>query len=111
VHRDPVFGPVVLFGLGGIFVEVLKDVTLRIAPFGVDEARRMIREVKGFPLLDGARGRPKADVEALAQTLSRLSLFAAARADDLETLDINPFIVLPAGKGGVAVDALIVARS
>jgi acyl-CoA synthetase (NDP forming) len=111
VHRDPVFGPVVLFGLGGIFVEVLKDITLRIAPFGVDEARRMIREVKGFPLLDGARGRPKADVEALAQTLSRLSLFAAARADDLETLDINPFIVLPEGKGGVAVDALLVARS
>jgi acetate---CoA ligase (ADP-forming) len=110
VQRDPVFGPVVMFGLGGIFVEVLKDVTLRIAPFGVEEARRMIREVKGFPLLDGARGRPKADVEALAQVLARLSVYAAARADDLETLDINPFLVLPAGKGGMAVDALIVAR-
>lgn len=111
VNRDPVFGPVVMFGLGGIFVEVLKDVTLRLAPFGVEEARRMIREVKGFPLLDGARGRPKADVEALAQTLSRLSAFAAAQPDAIETLDINPFIVLPEGQGGVAVDALIVPRT
>jgi succinyl-CoA synthetase beta subunit len=110
VNRDPVFGPVVMFGLGGIFVEILKDITLRIAPFGIEEARRMIREVQGFPLLDGARGRPKADVEALAQALARLSTFAAARADALETLDINPFIVLPEGKGGFAVDALIVPR-
>ncbi len=111
VSRDPVFGPIVMFGLGGIFVEVLKDFTLRLAPFSVEEARRMIREVKGFPLLDGARGRPKADVEALAQALSHLSVFAAARAEDLESLDINPFIVLPEGKGCVAVDALIVPRS
>jgi len=111
VHRDPVFGPVVVFGLGGIYVEVLNDIALRIAPFGVDEARRMVREIKAFPLLDGARGRPKADVEALAQTLSRLSLFAAAQADHLQSLDINPFIVLPEGQGGLAVDALIVSRS
>ena len=70
----------------------------------------MIQEVKGYPLLTGARGRPKADVSALAETLSRLSVFAAARADELETLDINHFLVLPEGKGGVAVDALIVPR-
>ncbi len=110
VSREPVFGPVVMFGLGGIFVEVLKDITLRIAPFGIEEAGRMIREVKGYPLLAGARGRPRADVAALAEALSRLSVFAAARADDLETLDINPFLVLPEGKGAVAVDALIVPR-
>ena len=111
VSRDPVFGAVVMFGLGGIFVEVLKDITVRIAPFGIEEARRMIQEVKGYPLLTGARGRPKADVAALAETLSRLSVFAAARVDELETLDINPFLVLPEGKGGVAVDALIVPRA
>ena len=111
VQRDPVFGPVVMFGLGGIFVEVLGDVALRVAPFGEDEAHAMIREVKGFPLLDGARGRPKADVDALAKALSRLSLFATANADTLETLDINPFVVLPEGKGALALDALIVTRT
>lgn len=110
VSRDPVFGPVVMFGLGGIFVEIMKDVTFRIAPFGVDVAREMIRAVKGFPLLDGARGRPKADVEALADALSRLSVYAAANADTLESIDVNPFLVRPAGKGAVAVDALIVPQ-
>ena len=108
VKRDPVFGPVVMFGLGGIFVEVMKDVALRIAPFGVEVARGMIRQILGFPLLDGARGKPKADVEALAQALSRLSLYAASQGDKLDSIDINPFIVRPAGKGAVAVDALVV---
>jgi acyl-CoA synthetase (NDP forming) len=105
VHRDPAFGPVVMFGLGGIFVEVLKDVTFRVAPFAVDEARRMIREIRGFPLLDGARGRPKLDIEALAECLSRLSVFAVINAERYRSIDINPLIVLP--KGVVAVDALI----
>jgi len=111
VTVDPAFGPVVVFGLGGIFVEVLKDVTMRVAPFGRDEARAMIREVKGFPLLDGARGKPKADVEALADALARLSVFAAANADAIESLDVNPLLVRPAGKGVVAVDALIVPKA
>ena len=77
VVRDPVFGPVVMFGLGGIFVEVLKDVTFRIAPFGVDEARRMIREVRGYPMLQGVRGAPPAD-EA-PRTKARLHLFCPRR--------------------------------
>ncbi|MBI1776140.1 MAG: acetate--CoA ligase family protein [Proteobacteria bacterium] len=108
VHRDAAFGPVVMFGLGGIFVEVLKDVSFRVAPFGIDQALAMIREVKGFPLLDGARGRPKMDLEALAAALSRLSVFAAANAERIESIDINPFIVLP--RGALAVDALIIPR-
>jgi len=108
VSRDPVFGPVVMFGLGGIFVEVLKDVTFRIAPFGLDAAREMIREVRGYPLLQGVRGQPPADVEALAEALSRLSVYAAANADTLESIDVNPFIVRPSGEGAVAVDALVV---
>jgi acyl-CoA synthetase (NDP forming) len=111
VNRDPVFGPVVLFGLGGIFVEVMKDVTFRLAPFSVEEAHVMIREVKGFPLLDGARGQAPADVDALARALAQLSVFAAAHEDELETLDLNPFLVLPKGEGAVAVDALIVPRA
>lgn len=110
VVRDPVFGPVVMFGLGGIFVEVLKDVTFRIAPFGIDEARRMIREVRGYPMLQGVRGAPPSDEDALAEALARLSAFAAANADVLETIDVNPFIVLPKGEGAVAVDALIAVR-
>ena len=110
VSVDPAFGPVVLFGLGGIFVEVLKDVTLRVAPFSPAEAAEMIREVKGFPLLDGARGKPKADIAALAEALSRLSVFAAANSDRIDSIDVNPILVRPAGQGVVAVDALFVPR-
>lgn len=106
VVRDPLFGPAVMFGLGGVFVEVLKDVTFRLAPFGVDEARRMIEEIKGRAMLDGVRGAPPSDIDALAEALSRLSVFAAANADRIESIDINPFIVLP--DGAIAVDALIV---
>ena len=78
IHRDPVFGPIAMFGLGGIFVEVMKDVVFRRCPFGDDVAEQMIRSIKGAPLLLGARGRTKADIKALAHMLSRLSAFAAA---------------------------------
>ncbi len=110
VQRDPVFGPVMMFGLGGVYVEVMGDVTLRLAPFGEAEALKMIRRVKGYPLLEGVRGRPPSDVQALARALSQLSIFAAAHGDALESLDVNPFIVLPEGQGALAVDALIVPR-
>lgn len=105
---DPVFGPAVMFGLGGVFVEVLKDVTFRLAPFGVDEAHRMIGEIQGRAMLDGVRGAPPSDINALAEALSKLSVFAAANADTIETIDVNPFIVL--ADGAIAVDALIVPK-
>jgi acyl-CoA synthetase (NDP forming) len=108
VNMDPTFGPVVMFGLGGIFVEVLKDVTFRLAPFGKDEAMRMIREIKAFHVLTGARGAAKADLDALAETLARVSVFAAANADKLASLDINPYLALETG--GVALDALILPK-
>ncbi|MEC8063074.1 MAG: acetate--CoA ligase family protein, partial [Pseudomonadota bacterium] len=108
VVRDPVFGPAVMFGLGGVFVEVLKDVTFRLAPFGVDEARRMIDEIQGRAMFDGARGAPSADLDALAETLARLSVFAAANAERIESVDLNPLIVR--ADGTLAVDALIVPR-
>lgn len=108
VSRDPVFGPMVLFGLGGVFVEVLKDASLRRAPFGRDEARRMIGELKGLPLLEGARGRPPADLEALADALAKLSAYAYAMREAVESIDLNPVLALP--EGCVAVDALIVPR-
>lgn len=110
VSRDPVFGPAVMFGLGGVHVEVLKDVTFRLAPFGRDEAMRMIDEIRGRALLSGVRGAPASDVDALADLLVRISEFAAAHADDIETVDLNPVIAWPKGEGAVALDALVVPR-
>lgn len=107
VLRDPVFGPVAMVGLGGIFIEVLKDVAFRRCPFDAAEAERMIRSLKGFPLLDGARGRPKADVAALARALSALSAFAVAAGPRLASVDVNPVLVLPEGQGCYAADAVV----
>lgn len=108
MNRDPQFGPVVMFGLGGIFVEILKDVSLRIAPLALDDALGMIREVRGYPLLAGARGRAKADIPALAQALVDVSRMALALGPRLGQLDINPLIVLPEGQGVRAADALVI---
>ncbi len=107
INRDPVFGPIAMFGLGGVFVEVMKDVVLRRCPFGVDVAVEMIQSIQGAPLLLGARGRPMADVEALAEMLSRLSVLAHQAGDGLRSIDLNPVIVLPKGQGAYAVDAVI----
>ena len=108
VVHDPVFGPVVMFGLGGVFVEVLKDVTFRAAPFDVAESHRMIREIRGYAVLEGVRGAPPSDVDALAETLSRLSRFAAMNADAVDSIDLNPVRVMPQGGGIIALDALLV---
>ena len=107
VQNDAVFGPVVMLGLGGIFVEVLRDVTFRIAPFGVEEARGMIAELRGAAILKGARGQPPADTDALAEAVSRLSLFAAAHKEVLKSVDVNPLLVRAKGQGVAALDALI----
>ena len=103
IQQDPVFGPVAMFGLGGIFVEVLQDVSLRRCPFGPDVAERMIRSIRGAPILLGARGRPAADVGALAVMLSRLSMFAAQAGPRLRSLDLNPVLAL--ARGAYALDA------
>lgn len=96
-----------MFGLGGIHAEVMKDVTFRLAPITSAEARAMIRDIRAFPLLDGARGAPKADIEALADALERVSALALDLSDSIAELDINPLFVLPAGQGVRAGDALI----
>ncbi len=107
IHQDPVFGPVAMFGLGGIFVEILQDVVLHRCPFGPDVAEEMIRSIKGAPLLLGARGRPVADIKALSEMLSQLSAFAVAAGPRLQSIDLNPVLAMPQGQGAYAVDAVI----
>lgn len=97
VSRDASFGPVALFGLGGVHVEVLRDVSLRRCPFGTAVAHQMIRAIRGVTLLDGVRGQPPVDIDALARMLSRLSHLACALGPRLESIDINPVIATPQG--------------
>jgi acetate---CoA ligase (ADP-forming) len=110
VSCDPQLGPVLLFGSGGVMVEVYNDVALRRCPITRSEARAMIAEVKGARLLQGFRGRTAADLEALADTLVRVSYLAMHIEGHLAELDINPLMVLPSGQGVKAVDALVVFR-
>ena len=105
--RDPVFGPVIMCGLGGILVEVLKDVSFRIAPFDVNESLRMLDELRGRAVLEGVRGMRAGDVQALAAAVSRLSVLAAAVESKVQSFEINPLRVLPRGQGVVALDAVI----
>lgn len=107
-RKDAVFGPMVMVGLGGIFAEILKDVALQSAPVDEAQAVAMLRSLKAFALLDGARGRPKADVQAAARAVAALSRFAARHAGDVAEIDINPLVVLEAGQGAFALDALLV---
>jgi acetyltransferase len=107
VQRDPNFGPVVVFGMGGIYVEVLRDVTFRLAPIRSLSAQHMIESVKGFPVLQGVRGEPPGDLAALAEAIERVSQLAVENPEIVE-LDLNPMIVRSQGDGVVAVDARIV---
>ncbi|HEX6443397.1 MAG TPA: acetate--CoA ligase family protein, partial [Stellaceae bacterium] len=111
VTRDPDFGPMLMVGLGGIHVEVLKDVAFAPVPLGPDEALELLGRLKGAALLDGARGESPADKTALAGLMATLSRFAADHADAVAEIDLNPVIVHPAGEGLTVVDALIVKRS
>lgn len=105
--NDPHFGPVVAVGLGGVFVEVLGDVTHRVAAFGIETAREMIEELRAAPLLRGARGTPPADIEALASALVDLASFATVHRDRVGEVDINPLFVHRKGEGVTAADALV----
>ena len=111
-HNDPVFGPMVMFGLGGVFVELLGDVALHSAPVSQQQALQMIRSTRGFGLLSGARGRASVDLDFLAANLVALSRLAVAAGDSLASIDINPFIAMPRESGGgCAVDAVVVGRT
>lgn len=104
MSRDPQFGPLLMFGLGGIYIEVLKDVTFRIAPIGPNEAEEMIHEIRSLPLLKGVRGEKPVDINALVDAILRLSQLVTDFPDILE-MDINPLIVFPEGGGAMAIDA------
>jgi acetyltransferase len=104
VISDPIYGPAICFGLGGIFIEIFKDTTTDVAPLSYDDALAAIHRIKALPILQGARGRPPGDIDALAMLLVRLGDFAVANAGRFRSLDLNPIIVKPAGQGVVAVD-------
>lgn len=108
VNNDPQFGPTVLFGLGGIFVEVLKDVSLRVAPLSRDDALEMMHQTKGFKVLAGARGKAKADIHAVADVLVNVSCLALELEDHIREVDINPLMVHAEGQGVHVVDALVI---
>jgi acetyltransferase len=102
--RDPNFGPLLMFGLGGIFVEVMKDVTFYLAPITQDEAMQMLKGTRSYALLKGARGQAPVDLEAIARALQRISQLATDYPQIME-LDINPFIVGPVGMRAYVADA------
>lgn len=107
--QDPSFGATVMFGLGGVWVEVLEDVSFRLAPLSAEDAREMIQEIKGYPVLAGIRGTPPADVGALVDIIQKVGQLAHEFSEITE-MDLNPIFVFDDGKGAVVADARIVLR-
>lgn len=107
---DPIYGPVVVAALGGIHVEVLRDLAYRISPIDVSEAHAMLRELRGYKLLEGVRGASPRDVEKLCELIVRLSWLGHDLRDQISELDINPLILFERGAGACVVDALVVKR-
>jgi len=107
--RDPQFGPMLMFGLGGIFVEVMKDVTFHIAPITESEAMHMLESTKSFALLKGVRGQRSVDFPAIAVALQRISQLVTDFPEIME-MDINPFMVSTAGSDSIAADARITLK-
>jgi len=110
IQSDPTFGAVIMFGLGGLYVEAFQDASFRIAPFTAVEASRMIAETKAGRLLRTTRTGRTWDIDALADALSQLSLFAASHGNDIDNAEINPLVVLPKGNGVKGLDAVVIVR-
>jgi len=108
---DPSFGPIIMFGLGGIYAEIMDDISFRAAPVTEAEAREMIAETKCHQLLLGVRSGMSADIDALAESIMKMSAMVVDLQDDIAEVDINPLKVMPKGQGVVAVDALIITKS
>jgi acyl-CoA synthetase (NDP forming) len=105
---DPQFGPALMFGIGGILVELLEDVSFRIAPITEYDANEMIKEIKGFPILDGYRGKPKADLDAIVKTLLKISDLVV-KHEEINEMDLNPVFIYE--KGMICVDARIILKN
>ncbi len=105
---DPQFGPALMFGIGGILVELLEDVSFRIAPVTEYDCREMIKEIKGFPILDGYRGKPKADIDAIVDVLMKISDLVI-KYEEINELDLNPVFIYE--KGLICVDARIILKN
>jgi acetyltransferase len=109
--NDEHFGPYVMVGLGGVYTELMGDVSHRFAPVSLDDAQEMIDELKGAALLRGFRGAPPADIRALAHAIVNLSWLVADHQDRVAEIDVNPLFVRDGGGGVVAADALVILRS
>jgi acetyltransferase len=107
MNRDPQFGPLVTFGLGGIYVETLKDVTFRVAPISVQDAKLMLREIRAHAILDGVRGKPPLDKDAIVDAILRIAQLVQDFPEIVE-LDINPLMVYPQDQGAIAIDMRLV---
>jgi acyl-CoA synthetase (NDP forming) len=105
--KDPIFGQIVMVGLGGIYIEVLKDVAMRKAPVSVNEAKNMIYELKASPILQSYRGKPPYDIEKLSLLISQFSHFIIAQGEKLVEVDLNPVMVFAKGKGIKVADGLM----
>jgi acetyltransferase len=110
MSQDSQFGPTIAFGLGGIFVEILKDISLRVAPLSPADTEQMVKEIKGYPILTGVRGKRRSDIEAIVDVLRRISRLAQDWKDTISEIDINPLIVFDEGRGVKAADALIILK-
>ena len=110
ISQDPVFGPVIVFGFGGVFVEIMRDVSRRVAPLTRWDAEKMIRELRASAILNGVRGMPRRDVDALIQILLQISEMALHLRDVVAELDINPLVVWSEGQGAKVADALVVLK-
>jgi len=110
VTEDPQFGHAIMFGLGGIFVEILKDVTFRIIPIEEKDAWAMIKSIKGYPILAGARGEAPADMKAIVDMMLKVSQLIDDLKDYIKEMDLNPVFVYPEGEGAVIVDARIILK-
>ena len=108
--NDPTFGPTIMFGLGGIFVEVLKDVTFRVAPVNKSQIEQMLTEIRGAPMLKGVRGELPRDRTALVDVLYQYAIMISDLSDEVSETDANPILVYEEGKGVKVVDARIILK-